>query len=87
MQSAGFIRNGLKYYFKNCFQGADAKRVPPSVYPVDMLHGACFAIRREAFERLKGFDERMDPYNFDEMDLAIRAKKLGMRVLADTRTY
>ncbi len=69
------------------FLGVEYKKVPPMIYPVDMVHGACFSIKSESLKRLKGFDEYMNPYNFDEMDLAIRAKKLGLRILADTRTY
>ncbi|MGC8696476.1 MAG: glycosyltransferase family 2 protein [Conexivisphaera sp.] len=86
-QSAGLIRWGLGYNFRFLFGGTSREEVPPLVYRVDMVHGACFAVSREAFRRLGGFDEVMDPYNFDEMDLAIRARKLGMRLLADTRAY
>jgi len=87
VQSAGFIHWGLDYVFKAQFAGISKQGVPPFIFRVDMLHGACFAISRKAFERLSGFDEFMAPYNYDEMDLAIRAKKSGMLMIADTSIY
>jgi len=87
VQSAGLLHWGLGYIFRFQFRGADKKSVPYSVFPVDMLHGACFAISRNALKLLGGFDEFMAPYNFDEMDLAIRAKKSGMLMIADTSIY
>ena len=87
MQSAGFIHWGLGYNFKAPFGGVSKQGVPPFIFRVDMLHGACFAISRKAFERLGGSDEFMAPYNYDEMDLAIRAKKSGMLMIADTSIY
>jgi len=87
VQSAGLNRWGLDYVFKFQFGGVSKQSVPPSIFGVDMLHGACFAISRRAFERLGGFDELMAPYNYDEMDLAIRAKKSGMLMMADTSIY
>jgi N-acetylglucosaminyl-diphospho-decaprenol L-rhamnosyltransferase len=41
--------------------------------------GAAFMIRREAFERLGGFDGRFF-MNFEDVDLSYRARLLGMRV-------
>jgi len=87
VQSAGFIHWGLGYNFKAPFGGVSKQSVPPFIFRVDMLHGACFAISRKAFERLDGFDELMAPYNYDEMDLAIRARKSGMSLIADTGIY
>jgi len=87
VQSAGFVHYGLGYYFRVPFAGASRREVPPLVFRVDMLHGACFAITRNAFDRLGGFDELMAPYNYDEMDLAIRARKSGMSMIADTGIY
>lgn len=43
---------------------------------VDQIIGAFFMIRGELFRTLKGFDERFFVY-FEEVDLSLRAKKLG----------
>jgi GT2 family glycosyltransferase len=43
------------------------------LFKIDMIHGACFIFRKSIFEKIGGFDEYMEPYNFDEMDFAIRA--------------
>ncbi len=47
-----------------------------------MVHGACFLVKRRVFEIIGGFDEFMKPYNFDEMDFAIRAKLHGFKISA-----
>jgi GT2 family glycosyltransferase len=41
--------------------------------------GAAFMIRRDAFERLGGFDGRFF-MNFEDVDLSYRARLLGLRV-------
>jgi N-acetylglucosaminyl-diphospho-decaprenol L-rhamnosyltransferase len=43
---------------------------------VDQVMGSFFMIRRNLFDRLKGYDERFFVY-FEDLDLAIRAKKSG----------
>lgn len=43
---------------------------------IDQIIGAFFMIRGELFRTLKGFDERFFVY-FEEVDLSLRAKKLG----------
>jgi N-acetylglucosaminyl-diphospho-decaprenol L-rhamnosyltransferase len=45
---------------------------------VDQVIGAFFLIRRELFDALGGFDERFFVY-FEEVDLALRARKAGWR--------
>ena len=45
---------------------------------VDQVIGAFFLIRRELFERLGGFDRRYFVY-YEEVDLALRARRLGAR--------
>lgn len=45
----------------------------------DMVSGACFAIGREAFEELGGFDERFFMY-FEDADLCRRAAAAGMPI-------
>lgn len=67
---------GLPYIFK--FR----RELGKGNFPVDMIHGACFASRSEVFHLIGGFDEFMMPYNFDEMDFAIRAKINGFSITA-----
>lgn len=45
----------------------------------DMVSGACFAIGREAFDELGGFDERFFMY-FEDADLCRRAAVAGMPI-------
>jgi N-acetylglucosaminyl-diphospho-decaprenol L-rhamnosyltransferase len=45
---------------------------------VDQVIGAFFFVRRDLFARLGGFDERYFLY-FEEVDLALRARRLGAR--------
>lgn len=47
---------------------------------VDYVTGAGFLVRRSVLERLGGLDEEYFPAYFEETDLCVRARKLGMRV-------
>lgn len=49
------------------------------VINTDMVSGACFAIGREAFQELGGFDERFFMY-FEDADLCRRAAAAGMPI-------
>ncbi|MEZ4677699.1 MAG: glycosyltransferase family 2 protein [Caldilineaceae bacterium] len=55
---------------------------------VDQIIGAFFLIRRAVFELCAGFDERFFVY-FEEVDLALRAKRLGYSsyYLADVSAF
>jgi GT2 family glycosyltransferase len=70
-------------------------RFPPHLIPpdecrstreVDQVIGAFFLVRRRLFETLGGFDERFFVY-FEEVDLSLRARRLGFRsvCLAEAR--
>jgi GT2 family glycosyltransferase len=55
---------------------------------VDHVMGAYLLIRRSLFEELGAFDERFFVY-LEDLDLALRAKRLGWRIvfLAQARAY
>jgi len=67
------------------------RRLRPGAYPsrlqarsepfeVDNLVGACFVLRREAGERLGGFDETFF-YLYEETDFCLRARAQGWKVM------
>ncbi len=49
---------------------------------VSAVTGACLAIRRELFEKLRGFDSRF-PVNFNDVDLCLRAREAGYEVILE----
>ncbi|MCX7881401.1 MAG: glycosyltransferase family 2 protein [Patescibacteria group bacterium] len=52
---------------------------PKRIKKVDWISGACILTKKEYFEKLKGFDEKIFMY-MEEIDLFYRAKKLGMKI-------
>lgn len=44
---------------------------------VDQPAGACLLVRTETFRRLDGFDERFWPAWFEDVDFALRARRIG----------
>jgi len=48
--------------------------------PVAAISGAAFAVRRELWEQLGGFDERFFMY-LEDTDLSLRARRLGYTIL------
>ena len=46
---------------------------------VDYCSGACLMLRREVWERLKGFDEFYAPAYYEDTDLAFRVRALGLK--------
>ena len=48
---------------------------------VDYCSGACFLVRKDAFERLHGFDEQYAPAYFEDTDLAFTMRSLGYKVV------
>jgi GT2 family glycosyltransferase len=52
---------------------------------IQMVHGACFIFRKIIFFKIGGFDEFMEPYNFDEMDFAIRTNMHGYKSFATSK--
>ncbi|MFZ2237668.1 MAG: glycosyltransferase family 2 protein [Dokdonella sp.] len=55
---------------------------PTDPESVDAISGACFAIRRDTFDRLGGFDEGYF-LHFEDIDLCRRVRDVGLRVLLD----
>ncbi|MGZ4335216.1 MAG: glycosyltransferase family 2 protein [Gaiellaceae bacterium] len=55
-------------------------RRPAADGSVDFVVGACLLVRRDAFERLGGFDERFWLYG-EEADLCRRLRESGLRVV------
>ncbi len=49
---------------------------PSETKRVDWVSGACMMVRRNLFEKLKGFDEGLFMY-VEDMELCYRAKKMG----------
>lgn len=53
---------------------------PKRVVEVDHLQGCNWAVRREAFEKVGGFDETWGYNLYEEMDLALRLRKAGYKL-------
>ncbi len=52
---------------------------PNKIKGVDWVSGACILTKKEIFQKLGGFDERIFMY-MDEIDLFFRAKKNGFKI-------
>jgi len=52
---------------------------PNKIKEVDWISGACILTKKEYFEKLSGFDEKIFMY-MEEIDLFYRAKKRGFKV-------
>ena len=51
---------------------------------VSAVTGACLGIRKDLFQELGGFDESF-PVNYNDVDLCLRVREHGYRVLVDPR--
>jgi GT2 family glycosyltransferase len=62
--------------------GRSGMRLPPSFIEatriVDYCSGACLLMRRKVFLDLGGFDPIFDPAYFEDVDLAIRLRSIGL---------
>ena len=52
---------------------------PTTTKTVDMVSGACLAIKRNIFQQLNGFDEQFYMY-YEDSDLCLRARNMGLKV-------
>ncbi|MCX6762753.1 MAG: glycosyltransferase family 2 protein [Candidatus Moranbacteria bacterium] len=50
------------------------------VFKTDWVSGGSMMIRRDVFEKMKGFDENFFMY-FEDVDLCLRAKKRGSKIM------
>lgn len=50
---------------------------PNKIQKVDWISGACMMVRRDVFEKLTGFDEKLFMY-IEDMEFCFRAKMLGL---------
>lgn len=48
---------------------------------VDFVVGALMGLRRETWDRLGGFDEDFNPAYFEDTDLCVRCRRLGLKVV------
>jgi GT2 family glycosyltransferase len=53
---------------------------PKRIIEVDHLQGCNWAVRKEAFEKVGGFDETWGYNLYEEMDLALRLRKAGYKL-------
>lgn len=51
---------------------------PSKISQVDWVSGACMLIKKDLFDTMNGFDERLFMY-MEDMDFCFRAKKLGFK--------
>jgi GT2 family glycosyltransferase len=51
---------------------------------VSAVTGACLALKRDLFNTLGGFDDAF-PMNYNDVDLCLRARRAGYRVLLEAR--
>jgi len=49
--------------------------------PIAYLMGHYLAMRKETWEKLEGFDERYTPYDYEDVDLSMKAVKAGMPLI------
>lgn len=78
------IRARLKggYDFEAAFEESRDPVLCEGLREVAGNTGACFAIRKQAFEALGGFDSVLFPIGFNDVDLACRARARGLAHLS-----
>lgn len=55
------------------------ERLPPgTLVPCDVVSGFCFAVRRETYDALGGFDETYAPLSWEEVDFCVAARVAGL---------
>src|SRR3989344_4630634 len=74
--SAGKFYTPLNLFFSLLGLESFVRSAPDKISRVDWVSGACLMIKKELFEKLKGFDENFFMY-IEDMELCYRAKKEG----------
>jgi GT2 family glycosyltransferase len=61
----------------------EARTIPQVMLPSGRMAvtGACLAIRRETFDRVKGLDEQSFPVAFNDIDFCLRVREAGFRTI------
>lgn len=92
--------HGIQYRTKENLDGVKvgewkrgSLRVTKNIYPQEfnmwepsfMVQGAYFFVDAKKFQALGGFDERFNPFIFEETDLCYRALKRGWKIYFDLR--
>lgn len=82
---ADFVWNGERDYAANKYPGFGLRHrtsaPAEAAVEVPMIIGACYAMRRTAYERLGGFSPLFRVWGIDEQDMSARAWMAGMRVI------
>jgi O-antigen biosynthesis protein len=74
------INQGAANAFRRCAGEAMAPRLSDLVREVSAVTGACMMVRRQVFEAVGGFDEKL-PVIFNDVDLCLRIRRDGYTVL------
>lgn len=67
------------------YLGRDLRLEGEQAFDVEQPAAACLLVRRDAFDRLGGFDERYFPAWFEDVDFCARARVAGLRVVFEPR--
>lgn len=55
---------------------------PSVAQDTDVVSGFCFTVRTQALLEAGGIDPALSPFSYEEVDIALTARRLGMRVVA-----
>src|SRR5258706_319486 len=89
--SAEFIEENLQALIKNLPPNSEIiivdnnsqdQFIPKGDQPVEVeaVYGAAMMIKKEVFEKVKGFDERYFLY-YEDIDLCRKVRKIGLKVI------
>jgi len=97
--SAGWLNEMLEHFSdpkvaavgpsSNCVMGPQNVFIPSiaqNVFNASFLIGFCVMIRRSALEEVGGVDDQL-PYHGDDLDLSIRFRKAGYKLICDKRIF
>ena len=73
----------------NCVMGPQNTFIPCqdyAIFPVNFLIGFCMVVRRSALDEVGGVDDSL-PYHGDDLDLSIRFRKAGYKMICDKSVF